>query len=124
MGVPSGYSNRYRRFPAFLICCLYSVYAHSCSDLEVLHNLLSYGDIVKLNCLNVAAALPPPRTPAHEQDDWEDNRPPSVNDGRVTPEEEEYEEEEEEEEEGENEVRIYIYDWNLVLVNSNVVESS
>jgi len=49
------------------------------------------------------AALPPPRTPAHEPDDWEDNRPPSVNDGRVTPEDEEEYEEEDEEEEGENE---------------------
>jgi len=48
------------------------------------------------------AALPPPRTPAHEPDDWEDNRPASVNDGRITPEDDDYEEEEEEEE-GENE---------------------
>ena len=76
------------------------------------------------------AALPPPRTPAHEPDDWEDNRPPSVNDGRVTPEEEEYEEEEEEEE-GENEVRIYMDDKDLttqftgirILVNHNILVS-
>ena len=58
------------------------------------------------------AALPPPRTPAHEPDDWEDNRPPSVNDGRVTPEDDEEYEEEDEEEEGENEVRVNIKDWN------------
>jgi len=43
------------------------------------------------------AALPPPRTPAHETD-WDDNRPPSADSGRM---EEELEEEEEEEEEEE-----------------------